>query len=418
MPKRPALTSDDIPIAKRTRGAKVRQATIAAAAAAIPITQTSPFFRHLSVDVRRNIYDFLYGSLPPLSYNDDQDHCRGLILSCKEAYVELSEAAGRHLKLFAEDFFQQHGTKYPDTKLRLYKPIPFREGWAALRNITISVPYSFLERKIKDPDNGDYSCYIFDVMHQGVYEEIWRLLWNQPFDKVTFHVTDPDASTPSGPDMITKYREAIQKLHNTLEMMDWLIGCEWLEFQDGLDMKKWETKWDADFQPPKRADYDSADDFRFARVQWKRLGDREERKAIVQRWLGYINGGDTGELKAGILTKQICFAWNFLASGEPSPDKLLGQKHTYSPEHAEELRKVDMLRTLKYDKLWPHRYEVSGADGLVGEIGMAHPRRWQLASEEASEWDSMWLFYDVAEDVESAGIGSDIVKVEKEQGRK
>jgi len=36
--------------------------------------------------------------------------------------------------------------------------------------------------------------------------------------------------------------------------------------------------------------------------------------------------------------------------------------------------------------MWPHKYEVAAADGLVGEMGIRHPKRWVLASEEYCEY--------------------------------
>lgn len=38
-------------------------------------------------------------------------------------------------------------------------------------------------------------------------------------------------------------------------------------------------------------------------------------------------------------------------------------------EYAERLRKKDEMRKLKYEAVWPHRYEVTGADGLAGGMG-------------------------------------------------
>jgi hypothetical protein len=119
-----------------------------------------------------------------------------------------------------------------------------------------------------------------------------------------------------------------------------------------------------------------------------------------------------------IQTEQICFSWNFLPTATPVPSKLQGKKLTYTTEHAEELRKTDQLRKLKYDNQWPHKYEVASADGLVGEMGVFHTKRWILASGGYDEYYGMTGRLTETEDVESKGIGMPLVKARKPRAKK
>jgi hypothetical protein len=79
---------------------------------------------------------------------------------------------------------------------------------------------------------------------------------------------------------------------------------------------------------------------------------------------------------------------------------------------------MDQLRKLKWDNLWPHKYEVAATDGLVGEMGIRHPKRWTLASEEYTEYYGLSGRLTESEDVESKGIGMPITKMRKPRVKK
>jgi hypothetical protein len=68
--------------------------------------------------------------------------------------------------------------------------------------------------------------------------------------------------------------------------------------------------------------------------------------------------------------------------------------------------------------VWPHRYEVAAAEGLIGEMGIRHPKRWILASEEYDDYYGMMGRLTEAEDVESKGIGMSLAKMRKPRVKK
>ena len=254
----------------------------------------------------------------------------------------------------------------------------------------------------------------------------WRTLLLHPFDKVTLLITDAsedkDGDTTA---QIEKYRSVISMLRDSLDGIGENCGHDWLMFQNALDWDaicgreygdppaRFLNKYGEYDDTPKRKWYKTAELFRFARVQHERLRHRGMRKCIEKE----VHRNHT-RLGQRVQTKQINFAWNFLPSSTPTPKKLFGKKHTYTAKRAESLRKTDQLRRLKYDNQWPHKYEVTSGDGLVGEMGIRHPKRWILASEEYDEYHGMMERFSAAEDVESKGIGMPLWKAEKARAKK
>jgi hypothetical protein len=332
---------------------------------------------------------------------------------------------------FCKDFAEERG--HP---IKLYGSIPLHQGWQALRSVTFVLDIGFFAETVetiaKIPDNHSKNWLSEEEWQKlgldggtGWTRTItqWRTLLSHPFDKVTHLITDASHSNDTTDTQMQNYRQTVVILRDSLASMLETLGNDWLRFQQYLDfdvlceeefpLKRHFNKYGEYDNTPKRAWYKSAELFRFARVQHERLGDKTERK-IVEREAMSSNSGN----KRRIQTKQICFAWNFLSSTAPAPKKLLGKKHTYTADHAEALRKTDQLRKLKYENAWPHRYEVAAAEGLIGEMGIRHPKRWILASEEYDEYYGMMGRLTEVEDVESKGIGMSLVKMRKPRVKK
>ncbi|KAI4938593.1 hypothetical protein J4E85_001034 [Alternaria conjuncta] len=337
---------------------------------------------------------------------------------------ELSEAAARHLKMFFDEFtndFEQE-CGHP---ISLHGSIPLHQGWQALRTVTLTLDISFFNEALAEiamipeaeKDNWRREEASEDLkLHAGTgwRDEIseWRALLFHPFEKVTLLITDASKDVNDLTSThIEKYRSVVGMLRDSLDTMGENCGHDWLMFQNSLDWDaiceeeheapdRFFNKYDEYDSTPKRKWYKTAELFRFARVQHERLNDRGMRKYIgKQAARDYIRTGQR------IQTKQVCFAWNFLPSGKPTPKKLVGKMHTYTAQHAEQMRRKDQLRELKYENMWPHKYEVAAADGLIGEMGIRHPKRWVLASEEYTEYYGFMGQLKEAEDVESKGIG-------------
>lgn len=137
---------------------------------------------------------------------------------------------------------------------------------------------------------------------------------------------------------------------------------------------------------PKRKFYESAEDFRIARVQRERFLTRGGR-AMAEFYLP--NGCNRAAGERRIQTRQICFAWNLLPPASPPHGKLTGKMFMYTSERVERLRKMNLLRKRRYENQWPHEYELESADRLVGEMGIRHPNWWVLASEEFTDFGGL-----------------------------
>jgi len=329
---------------------------------------------------------------------------------------------------FSNDFEQECG--HP---ISLHGSIPLHQGWQALRTVTLTLNVSFFDEAlaelamIPEAEKDNWR-------HQEVTQKLtldasegwgrrkisaWRALLFHPFDKVTLLITDTSDNSEKGTDtQIEKYRSAVSMLRDSLNGMGENCGHDWLMYQHALDWAviceqedefstpaRYFDKYGEYDDTPKRKWYKSAELFRFARVQYQRLGNRGSRREVEKAALrDYIRTGQR------IQTKQVCFAWDFLPTTAAVPKKLVGKMHTYTAQHAGQMRRKDQLRELKYENMWPHKYEVAGADGLIGEMGIRHPKRWVLASEEYCEYYGIMGQLKEAEDVESKGIGMSLWK--------
>jgi hypothetical protein len=254
----------------------------------------------------------------------------------------------------------------------------------------------------------------------------WRHLLERPFDKVTLLVTDDNRGkdsvhgeqSPTWTMLPALFRSKIEEVGET-------IGSDWLSYQTALNFDVMGEEHEpphhhfdknGEYDPtPKRAWYKSAEDLWFACVQFERLSTKGGRYEVEKR---YIRGDDQGLSRRRIQTNHICFVWDLRTDGPGPATKLKGQRFTYTAEHAEALRKTDQLRKLKYENMWLSRYEVMSADGLVGEMGIRHPKRWALASEEYDEYYGITTHLKDAEDVESKGIGMKLTKARKPRSKK
>ncbi|KAI4909859.1 uncharacterized protein J4E92_010475 [Alternaria infectoria] len=395
------------------------QMKAAAVETPVPVVQDAMFFTLLNRDVRMSIYDFLYGWLPPLRYKNPRTPGigPGMLLACKQANLELSEAAARHLKKHL-DRFSQRFEKYHGHAIKLFGSIPLYQGWEALRTISLTLDIDYFTEALAEiamipeaeKDNWRRGEVLeklelhVDTERNGKIPQ-WRALLLHPFDKVTLLITDASRDKDSDKTaQLEKYSHVVDILRDSLTDMGDQIAYDWLMFQDALDWDAICEQEDEYLPAPEREWYKTAELFRFARVQYKRLSDGDWREEVEQAGL---LGNKT---RRRIQTKQINFAWNFLPTTTTVPKKLVGKRHTYTAEHAEEMRKTDQLRELKYENQWPHKYEVAAADGLIGEMGIRHPKRWVLASEEYCEYYGMMEQLKDAEDVESKGIGMPLWK--------
>jgi hypothetical protein len=352
---------------------------------------------------------------------------------------ELSEAAARHLKLFLDQLSVSF-EKHHEQTIKLYDSIPLHQGWQALRSVTLSFDIGFFNEALAKlanlPAEGDdhdrhraRDNLQLDADQNGGWSNKgvspWRLLLHHPFDKVTILISDDSRNNSTDTDArAEKYRNVVSILRESLGDMMENIGSDWLTFQHALDWNVLgEEEYPRDrcfnkygeYNPtPKRKWYKSAELFRFARVQHERLSHKWERREVEKAGLR----GGTNRRGHCIQIRQICFAWNFLPATTPVPPKLQGKKLTYAAELAEEHRKTDQLPKLTYNKLWPHKYEVAAADGLIGEMGLCHPKRWILANEEYTEYYGLSGRLTEAEDVESKGIGMPVKKVRKPRAKK
>ncbi|KAF2439001.1 hypothetical protein P171DRAFT_502169 [Karstenula rhodostoma CBS 690.94] len=172
---------------------------------------------------------------------------------------------------------------------------------------------------------------------------------------------------------------------------------------------------------PKRRDYDSDEEHRFARVQWNRLC------AAGVRELEDLCPYYPAHISKRIQTKEIVFAWDYRSSNEPLSGKLLGEKQRYQQTRAEELAEKDLLRVPvndeEYDEEWPYAcyLDLEGWDGLLNNDSLAgmwvigHPKRWMLTSQEVLDEDNsndgmgLGLTNGRKERVECAGMRSRIV---------
>ncbi|CAE7185325.1 hypothetical protein P3342_008352 [Pyrenophora teres f. teres] len=120
-----------------------------------PPVRVNSFFTHLNLDVRCMIYDLL--ELPPVSNAN-----LGLVLSCKQAYVETETSAVRNfnrlLKKTEAEVAELETTKaeHETMGIRLQtkgarlevSPYPFTSKFSELRNLTIGVSWPIIQRPI------------------------------------------------------------------------------------------------------------------------------------------------------------------------------------------------------------------------------------------------------------------------------
>jgi hypothetical protein len=337
------------------------------------------------------------------------------------------------------DQFSVSFEKHHEHPIKLYGSIPLHQGWQALRSVILSLNLGFFNEALaklanlsgeRDDWGRRATCenLQLDADQNGGWSNKvspWRLLLHHPLDKVTMLISYASQNASADTDsQAEKYRNVVSILRESLEDMANNIGSDWLSFQHALDwnvLNEEEYPRDRCFKKygeydptPKRKWYKSAEVFRFARVQHERLSDRGRRREVGN---AFKRGGYNGRGHR-IQTRQICFAWNFLPTAAPVPPKLQGKKLTYTAELAEEYRKTDQLRKLTYDKLWPHKYEVATAGGLIGEMGICHPKRWILASEDYTECCGLSGRLTETEDVRSKGIGMPVTKAWKPRAKK
>lgn len=249
----------------------------------------SPFFAKLNGDVRLVVYDYLYGSLPPLlAQKSEQQDCQGLVLSCKRANVELLEVAARHLKAWMNDFLTSLEETY-ERPFTLYQEITFRDGWKALRSIVIKTDvrliygedvtfYDFLDwSSLPMIDQNHSSCYCLDIeVDEDSFDEIvLQDLLRKPFDKVTL------LFACSNHNAIDREGNELHDLNSTGETDE-----------DGVD----------DYNEDDFAS-DSESDSHYSMGHDSDSSADEEKRAELRNVLGHI------QFMHGRLVKSICYEW-------------------------------------------------------------------------------------------------------------
>ncbi len=317
---------------------------------------------------------------------------------------------------FVIDFEKDH--KY---SIALNNSIPLHQGWGALRNVTLVVDLNAIHRVHSESNSSRFEEFRAegDLMHYG--EAKWRTLLSHPFDKVTLLVTsnDPASHNPIPYEQErSSYSAGTKYLRITLSHIVYNIGEDWTYYQNALDHellhKHSHTPDSYTDEPntilpmPNRCDHYTKESFRLALVQHERLSINKlsdmvewQNEQDWRRELGFTR----------IQTNHICLAWNLLPLDSPiSPYdlRLEGGKYTYPTRVATKLRRINHLPKSEYEDPWPFRYQVSGANDLVGEIGIRHPKRWTLGRKEVThnfEFADRWVR---REEVESEGLGKEI----------
>lgn len=265
----------------------------------------------------------------------------------------------RYLEEFCVSFQETH--KLP---LCLHGTVPVYEGWAKLRSFTLSIDIASLLADYEPEDEYKWSrtqeCFDRTDSHIGF---MWRQLLYLPFNKVTLLVTNTstDAQVPPDTSALAKF------LRSTLSSLAETIGYNYqshlvaLDHHAAMDYEYGEPRPHqidryGEYDPtPKRAWYTSAEEFRFARVQYERICDRSHSKWVHKQW---IRGDDQVLHAPRIKTKELCFAWDVRGADAMSNAhgklKLVGKKYMYTLERAEKLWAKDELRKRRYENLWPH----------------------------------------------------------------
>lgn len=316
---------------------------------ALPNKKTNPLFNELNIDVRRIIYDYLYRGLSPLSRVGTISDCRGLVLSCKQAYKELAEAAGRHLIIFTEGFCSSLAGRY-NTIVTLYKPIPIHDGFPALRNILFSLPFSSFNF------SGNTDDYIKpQLIDYSSWKNFWApQLFRYSFDRVTFILQDGDRP----PHATEKEREAIAgAIYDQLKAIEFCISP-----------------------------------------------DDDDPRTINRHTRGRMQPSNRSSNRS--IAKHIGFAWNLVSSSSDSSATsqdcitMTGKKFFLKSHYAP--------LNLEYESVWPHSYEVMSTDGLVGEIALVSPWRWSEGQTTDMRLDDRIV---VKESIQMIGIGGELSKV-------
>ena len=342
------------------------------------------------------------------------------------------------MKLFFDQFISVE-TEQRAPLVRLHGGLPSYQSWEALRSVTLSLDISHIVERDEEGQLrlvDESTALDADRAYHGNPTTQWRLLLERPFDKITLLVTD--ASNGEGKltdNEIGNYELAVETLREYLIFMGDNIGEEWDEFQTCLDMeelpkvvpqehspgyryydKSYECPccgWyeDDTYNPPDRKDFATEKLYRFARVQYERLRDKDYRTRVEA--YACVRGNASLTTRR-IQTKTICFAWNFLPPNSKMPTKLQGQKFRYTEKRVARLCEQNDMGTPKrwqYDEAWPHRYEVSANKTLIGEMGISHPNRWTMASDEYDRYSGMMCELIDTANVESKGIGMEVREV-------
>ncbi|KAJ4290406.1 hypothetical protein N0V90_010622 [Kalmusia sp. IMI 367209] len=435
----------------------------------------SAFFTKLNYDVRWAIYDHLYEWLPPLAYQRHGngfavEDCHGLVLSCKQANKEMSEAAARHLKIYLDVFMDDFKTnlEIDDNEVILFPgTMPLYNGWGALRSITLSIDLVF--EYYLDGGGGQEEEYEEAEEDEEVGEEedelvsklklVFYAFFLRPFDKVTVLFTDSEPDIKNH--KVNAIRGIKEKMYDIIENIGQMwknflaaddihqycqdhnrlrLDCEdpgdqnegkcngvgpkciWDESVDGREIKhtcKFMEDEDTSKLEMKTRNYNSEEEYRFARLQQQRFFNHYKPGYFDDK--RYTETTRLSHTQRRPQTKQMVFAWDFRDTTEPFRGKLKGRKKRYTQERVRWFATQDLLQPPQnyeeYDKEWPHLYDVCSHDSMVGEIGIVHPKRWMLSSTEGTfeQLDPMlcWFPRGEVQDVESEGIGMPITEASR-----
>ncbi|KZM24932.1 uncharacterized protein EKO05_0002671 [Ascochyta rabiei] len=277
----------------------------------------TPFpFRRLPYDIRVIIYSHLE-SRPPLAPKLD---CQGFYLSCRQNKREIEE--------FARDRLRTLFARIEDTSS---VGVAIRRGSDELRNITVALPYAAFDDLGVSSSNPKWKREVLSGLHP---------LFAYPFDTLHIAISDDQCHVSSSPEVAAPSTNCLVEstLRYLIRDLSFMVECsntcnDRANFTDNKQSKveKIFKLRVAEEVPP----YPSAD----------------------------------------VRARRICLSWD--SRPFPHDETPLSGRIVYAdPSRPQALKNANPLHPANLHTSMV--YELSGADGSVGEIGIVSPTRWPL----------------------------------------
>lgn len=355
------------------------------------------FFTVLNKDVRYCIYDHLHGCLPPFpSERVSTVDCTGMILSCKQAYAELSEVAARHFSkelrtrdrkyilfltlnedlarrttIFPREAWRTWDHKYPaifkgEPGLRIAAPL--QQGFSSLRKVTLNVSLARF-----DPESTSVLSETWDSRAPGWH---WfRPLLQCRLDTVTIRIPDMKKEKVRKNLIkhyaLDKFLDTIQKERNAHLVAKIILQ----HVRQARNHERLNQRYP--FEPSDVVGVIQQATLNYSRFSYE-AGENwttfESRCGPELQWMV-----STPQVQ----TKKTRFLWG-LKLKEESPLKMpnIVERVLFKGDEvpAESLRgdpsEPDGVFAQGSDQL-PHAYSVLSSEFFYGEMGIFHPRRWE-----------------------------------------